>query len=343
MTHSNGANGANGHYAPLPLQAGIYSPLVTPFSADEEIDYAAWKTHVLRIAGAGVGLVIMGTNGEAVHLSTEERYALVAAARQYLREAGLPQHPIIAGAGSASVKETISNCRDAARAGADAVIVILPGYFAGAIGRDRAAIKQFFTQVADASPVPVLLYNFPACVAGVDMDSDLMTEISRHPNVCGAKLTCAQIGKGGRIVDALTSVKQGTAFHIWTGFADILLPSMMVGMTGTICGTANLVPRTTVQLYNLIKEAQDIKSWDKLQEAQKLQQIVAKADWAMAKAGIGGTKWALSRWYYPVGECRLPLQPASKEVQAMLTSDLQEALALERQLEQRDGVTPAKA
>lgn len=343
MTQTNGHSNGTSHYEALPLRAGIYSPLVTPFDADEDIDYGAWKTHVLRIAGAGVGLVIMGTNGEAVHLSTEERYELVAKARQYLREAGLPQHPIIAGTGSASVKETIRNCHDAARAGADAVIVILPGYFAGAIGRDRAAILQFFTKVADASPVPVLLYNFPACVSGVDMDSDLMTEISRHPNVCGAKLTCAQIGKGGRIVEALSDAKKGTAFHVWTGFADILLPSMMVGMTGSICGTANLIPRTCVQLYTLIHEAQETKNWDKLQEAQRLQQIVAKADWAMAKAGIGGTKWALSRWYYPVGECRLPLQPASKEVQAMLTADLVEALALERTLEQRDGVTPAKA
>ncbi|EPQ27852.1 uncharacterized protein PFL1_04596 [Pseudozyma flocculosa PF-1] len=338
MTAANG-NG-NGHAAATrPLHTGIYSPLVTPFDANEEIDYKAWEQHVVRVAGAGVGLVVMGTNGEASHLSTEERSQLVAAARKSLDAAGLGETPIIAGAGVGSIKETVRNCKEAAQAGADAVIVITPGYFAGALTNNRAAIKEFFVAVADASPIPVMMYNFPACASGIDLDSDLLIDISQHPNICGAKLTCAMIGKGARIVDAV----QRPGFLIVTGFADILLPSMMVGLDGTICGTANIAPRVCVKLYNLIKDARANKDWAKLEEAQELQKIVSKADWVLFKGAIGGTKWALDRFYYPVGQPRRPLQPAGKEAQQMLEDNLKEIMALERQLEKAAGVTVAKA
>ena len=326
-------------YQPTPLQAGVWTPLATPFDANEELDLATWKTHVLRIASAGSGLVVMGTNGEAIHLNAQERFQLVATARQYLSEAGLGSTQIIAGTGVGSVKETIANCVDAARAGADAAIVILPGYFAGGLGKDRAAMVQFFTTVADKSPIPVMVYNFPACVGGIDLDSDLIIQIAQHPNICGAKLTCASIGKGGRIAAAI----QRPGFHVWSGFADIIVPSTMAGFNGVIAGSGNIIPRTLVHLYNLTTQAVQSKDWDKLQQAQKLQEIVSRADWVLFKAGIPGTKCALQRWYYPAGVCRMPLQPATKEVQAMLETELVEAMKIERSLEEAAGVTPAKA
>lgn len=325
-------------HQPTLLQPGVWTPLATPFDASEEIDYVAWKTHVLRIASAGSGLVIMGTNGEAIHLSAPERFQLVSTARQYLSEAGLSSTQIIAGTGVGSVKETIANCVDAARAGADAVIVILPGYFASGLSKDRFAIKQFFTTVADKSPLPVMVYNFPACVGGIDLDSDLIIDIASHPNICGAKLTCANVGKGGRIASTI----QRPDFHVWSGFADIIVPATTVGFTGVIAGSGNIIPRTLVALYKLASEAVQQKNWEKLAEAQKLQQVVSHADWVLFKAGIPGTKCALNRWYYEYGICRMPLQPATKEVKAMLELELVEAMKIERQFEERDGVSPAK-
>ncbi|SJX64737.1 uncharacterized protein SRS1_15554 [Sporisorium reilianum f. sp. reilianum] len=326
-------------YQPTPLQPGVWTPLATPFDANEEIDLASWKTHVLRIASAGSGLVVMGTNGEAIHLNASERFQLVSTVRQYLSEAGLSSTQIIAGTGVGSVKETIANCVDAARAGADAAIVILPGYFAGGLGKDRAAMKQFFTAVADRSPVPVMVYNFPACVGGIDIDSDLLIDIAQHPNICGAKLTCANVGKGARVA----SVVQRPGFHVWSGFADIIVPASTAGFTGVIAGSGNIIPRTLVALYNLTADAVRSKDFDKLQAAQKLQQAVSHADWVLFKAGIPGTKCALDRWYYEYGVCRMPLQPASKEVKAMLEAELQEVMKIERQFEEEAGVTPAKA
>ncbi|SPC61367.1 related to dihydrodipicolinate synthetase family protein [Ustilago sp. UG-2017b] len=326
-------------YQPTPLKAGVWTPLATPFDSNEEIDYAAWKKHVLRIASAGSGLVIMGTNGEAIHLSSSERHELVASARQYLSEAGLSSTQIIAGTGVGSAKETAANCIDAASAGADAAIVILPGYFAGGLGKDRAAMQQFFTSVADKSPIPVMVYNFPACVGGIDLDSDLIISISQHPNICGAKLTCASVGKGGRVAAAI----KRPGFHVWSGFADIILPSMSAGFNGVIAGSGNIIPRTLVHLHTLTNEALEQKDWEKFSQAQELQKVVSHADWAMFKAGIPGTKCALARWYYEMGNCRMPLQPASKEVLAMLESELKEALELERGFERQARVTPARA
>ncbi|CDR88925.1 uncharacterized protein SPSC_05757 [Sporisorium scitamineum] len=326
-------------YQPTPLQPGVWTPLATPFDANEEIDYASWKKHVLRIASARSGLVVMGTNGEAIHLNASERFQLVSTARQYLSEAGLSSTQIIAGTGVGSVKETVANCVDAARAGADAAIVILPGYFAGGLGKDRAAMKQFFTTVADKSPIPVMVYNFPACVGGIDLDSDLLIDVSQHPNICGAKLTCANVGKGGRVAKAI----QRPGFHVWSGFADIIVPSTMAGFNGVIAGSGNIIPRTLVALYNLATEAMLEKDFDKLQSAQKLQEVVSHVDWVLFKAGIPGTKCALDRWYYEYGVCRMPLQPASKEVKAMLESELQEVMKIERQFEEQAGVATAKA
>ncbi len=184
-----------------------------------------------------------------------------------------------------------------------------------------------------------MIYNFPAVVGGIDMDSDLLIDISQHPNICGAKLTCASIGKGGRIAQAI----QRPDFHVWSGFADIIVPSLMAGFNGVICGSGNIIPRTIVHLYNLAREAVAEKNWEKLQQAQELQAVVSHADWVMFKAGIPGTKCALQRWYYPVGVCRMPLQPASKEVQSMLETELQEVMKIERGFEAQAGVTPAKA
>ena len=128
-------------------------------------------------------------------------------------------------------------------------------------------MRQFFTVVAEQSPLPVMVYNFPAVVGGIDIDSDLLIEISQHPNICGAKLTCASIGKGGRVREAI----KRSDFHVWSGFADIIVPSTFAGFNGVICGSGNIIPRTIVHLYNLTKQAVEEKSWEKLEEAQRLQ------------------------------------------------------------------------
>lgn len=154
--------------------------------------------------------LIAGSMGEAIHLSHAERRTIIQTARDALDQAGFTDVPIIAGTGAGSTRETIELCHEAADAGADYAIVIASGYFAGAL--NPKAMKAFFTEVAEKSPLPVIIYNcehrvyyttmslmiftrtfcyiVPAASGGLDLDSDLITQLAEEcPNLCGVKLT----------------------------------------------------------------------------------------------------------------------------------------------------------
>ncbi|KAG0655503.1 hypothetical protein C6P46_000849 [Rhodotorula mucilaginosa] len=144
------------------VPSGVYAPLYTFFHEDEPLDLEAFKQHVKWVASAGVGIVALGSSGEAVHLSHDERREVLLAARQVLdSDASLAAIPLIAGTPASSTRETIELTRQAAECGADFAMVITPGYFAGAL--TRAAIKQFFTDVAEAS----LFLDGAGCITGL--------------------------------------------------------------------------------------------------------------------------------------------------------------------------------
>lgn len=114
---------------------------------------------MLRVAKAGVGLLLAGSNGEAIHLTRAERIAIIKTARRALDAAGLESVPIIAGTGTGSTRETIELCKEAAEAGADYAITIISGYFAGVLATHTRALAAFWREVSEKSPIPVLLYN----------------------------------------------------------------------------------------------------------------------------------------------------------------------------------------
>lgn len=238
-----------------------YCPLTTPFLAgSEELDLPAWNTQVLRLAQAGMGLVLLGTNGEgewrigaaagrlkadfalpaASHLADEERTTLISEARKTLDSNGFQQTPLLVGTGAGSAHQTIKLCKQAKEAGADYAIVIAPGYFAFAMGKNTAALKDFFVEVIEASPIPVMIYNFPGAASGIDLSSDFLIELSELPNCFGAKLTCAGIGKGHRLAAHTQSeayLARHAPFQVLPGFSDYLLPALVSRHTGSITGT----------------------------------------------------------------------------------------------------------
>ena len=119
----------------------------------------ALEAHVVYLARAGVRPLLAGTMGEGIHLAPGERTRIIYSARKALDAAGFLDVPIIAGAGGGSTRETVALCEEVAAAGADAAIVITPGYFAGVLANHRPALKWFFEEVAWKSPVPVIVYN----------------------------------------------------------------------------------------------------------------------------------------------------------------------------------------
>lgn len=159
----NGINGA--HSTKRRITAGIYAPIPTFFKKDasESIDVEAIVAQVVHLARAGVPPLLCGSMGEAHHLLPSERTTIISASRSALDEAGFESTPIITGTGAGSLQETLMLTRDAAKHGSDAVIVITSGYFAGALANDKKALYDFFWEVAEQSPIPVLIYNCECC------------------------------------------------------------------------------------------------------------------------------------------------------------------------------------
>ncbi|KAL2833861.1 putative dihydrodipicolinate synthase [Aspergillus cavernicola] len=294
-----------------PLPTGIYTPLPCFFKGNEDLDLDAFKKHVKFVAGAGTVPVVAGTMGEATH---EEKTELVKAARSALDEIQLHDVPVVAGAGAPSTRESIALCKAAAAAGADYVMVIPPGYYSGALLSDTKSIRNFFVDIAEASPVPVIIYNFPGVSGGIDMDSDLIIDIVKgSKNVCGVKLTCANVGKLTRITAAVQTAEFQTQyprqfdfpFRVIDGFIDFLLPSTSVGAAGAISGLPNITPKACVKLWGLCQ------SPETQSEAQQLQNVISLADGIALKIGIAGMKKILSREFGYGERPRLPLLPMS--------------------------------
>ncbi|KAI5858262.1 dihydrodipicolinate synthetase family protein [Durotheca rogersii] len=304
---------------PHSLPRGVYVPTVAFFNENDEVDLEATQRHAVHLAEAGVaGILVHGSNGEAVHLDREERSLIVKTTRAALDQADHHLMPLIAGCGAQSTRETIQLCQDAAAAGAGFAIVLPPAYYGSLL--DTAKIIRHFHDVATASPIPILIYNFPGACSGLDLSSDTILEIAKHPNVLGVKLTCGNTGKLARVVDG---AKPG--FFVAGGSADFILQGLVVGGHGTIAGTANLVPRACVRICELFNAGE-------LKEAKRLQAVVAKADWAAIQTGFAGVKAALQHFEGYGENLRKPCGLPSIEVTKMITNGFEEAIALERSL-----------
>jgi hypothetical protein len=194
--------------------------------------------------------VIAGTNGEAATLTLKEKTQLVDEARKTARRLGRPDIPIVLGCSAGCTRAVIDQTVAAQAAGSNAVLILVPCAFPFAM--DSASIQAFFEEVADASPIPVIIYNFPAIVSGLDVDSDMLAMLGRHANIVGVKLTCGGIAKVARV----SAVFEPSQFGAMAGQSDWLLPALALGGTGCITGVANLFPKVGPNL-DLISVALD--------------------------------------------------------------------------------------
>ncbi|CAE6456586.1 unnamed protein product [Rhizoctonia solani] len=287
---------------------GIYVPTLCFFKGEkQEIDHETITKHVQRLARGGVqGLVANGTTGEPSHLSRAERLAVIKTHRAALDSAGFQSLPLIVGTGVSSTWETIELTKDAAEAGGNFVLVIPPGYFKSAM--TDASLEAFFTEVADASPIPILLYNFPGVGAsnGIDLELSLIAKLAKHPKIVGIKLSCGNLGKAARLA-ALYSQDE---FAIFMGLAETLLHGLTgSGVSGAITGLANNAPRACVNLYELYAKGD-------LEGARKAQKEVSAAAEIELKGGILGMRHGCVHYFGYGGESRRPFQPISEELKA---------------------------
>ncbi|KAI9835752.1 MAG: hypothetical protein M1819_001931 [Sarea resinae] len=311
-----------------PLVPGVHVPTVAFFDkVTEELDLETVGKHAVRLAKAGVaGLATQGSNGEAVHLSHNERQQVTRTTRKALNDAGFHTLPIIVGCGAQSTRETIDLCHEALRSGGDYALVLPPSYYKGLFKSE--SIVEFFQDVANASPIPILIYNYPGAVSGIDMDSDVIIELSQHPNIVGCKFTCGNTGKLNRVASATratTPTEPGSGFMCFGGSADFVLQTLIAGGSGIIGGLANISPKACVKLI-------DLYSAGSIKDAKKMQAIVARGDWAAITSGVVGTKSALETFYGYGGYGRKPLPRPTKQDVLKYTEGFRELVALEKSL-----------
>ncbi|KAF9873861.1 putative dihydrodipicolinate synthetase [Colletotrichum karsti] len=306
----------------LRLPDGVYVPTLAFFTDAEEIDTNTLERHLVRLINAGVaGIVVHGSNGEAVHLTREERSSMIRCAADTIHQEGNDvKIPLIAGCGAQSTRETLQLCRDAAKSGATHALVLPPSYYGALLDEDK--ITQHFYSVADHSPIPLLVYNFPAAASGLDLTSDAVLRVAQHPNVVGVKLTCGNTGKLARVADAAPE-----GFFVAGGSADFILQGQVVGANGTISGLANVAPRACVRVMELTAKG-------RLDEARRLQAVVARGDWVAIKTGFVGVKAAIGHFEQYGGAPRRPCVRPSDEELRVIADGLSELHQVERQLEE---------
>lgn len=277
--------------------SGVFIPVVTPFlPATGEVDLDAMRANLRRWAEHPIeGVVIAGTTGEAVLLDESERIALVRAARAVLR----PGLLLTVGTGLESTRATVRLTRSVAEVGADAVLVQPPAYYKGAMSPE--ALREHYLAVADASPVPVLVYQAPLRMNTLDFPTGLVAELSNHPNIVGIK---DSRGKLDLVGDLVSHCRQD--FQVLVGSGALLYPALEVGAVGGIVGVANFAPGASGGLFQAFRSGRS-------SEAGRLQQRIGPLhNEIVGGTGVPGVKAALDLLGYRGGDPRPPIRPLSE-------------------------------
>ena len=277
--------------------AGIYTPIATPFRDDGTVDERALAANVARwMTTPLTGLVVLGSNGEATSLDEAEADRVVEIVR-----AGVPSsRPLIAGTGRESTRATIAATRRAAAVGADAALVRTPSFFKPQMTTE--AFVRHFTEVADASPVPVLLYNV-TLYTGVNLLPDAVERLAVHPNIVGMKESGSDIGQIAEYV-----ARTPDDFTVLAGSATTLVHALCAGCDGAILALASLAPAECVFMTTLVREK-------RLDEANALQRRLMPLARSLGTGyGVPGLKAALELKGYAGGPPGPPLRPVSSEV-----------------------------
>jgi 4-hydroxy-2-oxoglutarate aldolase len=235
---------------------------------------------------------------------------VIAAAREAIPRDRL----LIAGTGRESTRATIAASRRAALLGADAVLVRTPSFFKPLC--TPALLIRHYTAVADASPIPVLLYNFPA-VTGVTITPDAMATLAAHANVAGMKESGTDSAQIAALIDAAPG-----SFSVLAGTGTVFYSGLCLGAVGAILAVACVVPELCLRLLAAAREGQH-------REARELQRRIAPISRLVTSGyGVPGLKAALNLAGYRAGEPRAPLSPATPEAQEEIAAELARVVAV---------------
>jgi 4-hydroxy-2-oxoglutarate aldolase len=270
---------------------GVFAPVTSPFDSSGEIDTAALKKNIAKgLADGLAGVVIAGSTGEAPLLERDEQRRLTAAAREVVPGNGI----LLVGTGAESTRAAIALCRDAAAERADAVLVRPPGYYAPML--DAAAARDHLRAVADASPLPVLLYHIPK-YAPVPITIEILAELREHRNIIGIKDSS---GDPANLAEFRKAVPK---WSVLVGSASHLKRALELQCEGGILGVACFWTAACIALARAVEQGNAA-------EAERLQSRIATVDREIVgKLGPAGIKAAMDGVGLIGGAPRAPLRP----------------------------------
>jgi len=278
--------------------SGTFLPVSTPFdSTTGDIDVDAFRSNLRRWFEHPIsGILIAGSTGESVFLDDEERRTLIEAAADVVPEGRI----VIAGTGSESTRHTIRLTQEAADAGADAVLVSPPAYFKGAM--TPAALRTHFTAVADASPVPVMIYQVPLRLSTLEFSTELIVELAQHPNIVGLKDSRGKLELTAEWVEACPD-----DFQVLVGSGAILYGALDAGASGGIVAVGLMAPAEAAEISVAFAAGRK-------EDARRVQDRIAPVHQQIVGGmGVPGVKAALDLLGMHGGAPRPPLSPATPE------------------------------
>ncbi len=289
---------------------GILAPIPTPFNEKEELYLEGLKVNLKKWAESKLhGLVVLGSNGEFVMLSRDEKLRLL----EFVRENFPAEKLLIAGTGSESLRETLLLTQKACEFGYDAVLVLSPNYYKRAM-TDKA-LEKYYLELAERSPLPILVYNMPTNT-GINLSSDLVVKLSRHPNIVGLK------DSSGRIVQ-ISEIIAGSSeeFAVFAGSGSFLLPTLVMGGVGGIMAVANVVPDYCAEIFEAYQNGD-------LKHAKDMQLSLLRLNALVTTIyGVPGLKAALDIIGLYGGPVRSPLLSLGEDQKKEIKQALEEAFS----------------
>lgn len=287
--------------------SGTYAPIPTPFDDDGAVAHDKLAENITRWSKTSLaGLLVLGSNGEFNYLSDTEKLEVLKTARQAIPKDKL----FIAGTACESTRCTLELTEQSAAIGADAAIVLTPSYYTSQM--DAKAMRRHYLELAERSPLPIILYNMPACT-GIDLSAETVVELAQHPNIVGIKDSSGNVVKLGDIIRAAPPT-----FNVLAGSASFLYPALVLGAVGGILALANIAPEQCYRIYRYTQEGHH-------EEARQLQLKMIPPNMAVtARFGVPGLKLALDWLGYYGGPVRSPLGPLDEAQQVKLRAILVE-------------------
>lgn len=286
-----------------PLE-GVYAALTTPFAGDE-IAADKLRDNVQKYNRTDLaGYLVLGSTGESVSLTDGESLQLVEA----VVAATSPEKKILVGTARESTKGTIDFTNSLAGRGIAAALVRPPSYFKSKMTRE--ALKTHYWAVAEASKLPILIYNMPQNT-GISLEPHLIVDLAPHPNIVGLKESSGSLAFLAEVVREVPD-----RFHYFLGSGHVIYPGLEMGACGAILAVANAAPEMSAEIFRLFKAG-------KKDEARRLQLDLVPLNKALMEVyGIAGLKYAQDLRGYYGGPARLPLLPvgeqAKRDIAALL-------------------------